>query len=233
VTAEIVVVVPVLNRPQNAHPVAISFARAQTVPSSLLFVTSLGDDAQHVACRVALADMEFLSGATGDILTIPDEPGPGDFARKINAAYRLTREPFLFQAADDVEFEHGWDAEVLKAQTATGAGVVGTNDDGNRRVIAGLHSTHTLIARRYVDEQGGSMDGPGTVFSESYGHQYADTELVELAKVRAEWAFAPRAVVRHNHPFWGRGEMDDTYRKGQATGAADRRLYLQRERTFR
>lgn len=216
---ELVVLVPVLGRPQNAAPLVESFIEGRTVESHLIFICTPGDDAQISAC--------FRTGRA--VLVMDWEAGPGDFARKINWAFRNTSEPFLFQAADDVVFCPGWDREALYVADLHGAGVVGTNDHGNPTVMRGHHSTHTLIRRAYVEEVGGSLDGPGFVFHEGYGHQWVDTELVELAKYRGEWAFAADSAVCHEHPFWDRTVPDDaTYRKGQASASADRRLYLER-----
>lgn len=220
---ELVVVVPVLARPRNVEPLVASYDSARTVSSRLLFVCSPDDARQIQACEKAAVGFIVAEFAAGS----------GDFARKINLAYSLTVEPFIFQAADDVDFQPGWDAEALSVAETLGVGVVGTNDDGNPAVMRGDHSTHSLIRRAYVDEHGGSLDGPGVVFHPGYGHQFCDTELVELAKSRGEWGFAADAVVRHHHPFWDRRvRTDATYRKGLSTGAADRRLYQQRSRRW-
>lgn len=220
--AEIVVVVPVLGRPDNTSPLAESWYAANDGHSRLLFVCSTGDTWQIAACR-----------ATGEDYLVAAWPaGPGDFARKVNLAYRESAEPWLFQAGDDVRFQAGWDEAALACAQATGALVVGTDDDANPSVKAGKHSTHSLIARSYVDSPGASMDGPGSVFSEKYDHQFCDLELVELAKARGVWAFARDARVLHLHPIWGTAERDATYAKGQAHGREDQRLYARRSRMW-
>jgi len=239
---EIVVVVPVLSRPDAAARVAESWALARGVPSRMLFVCSETDRDQIEACEDATWRVPHFVARDHPGAGIPDIevavlPGPwqpGDFARKVNYAFALTSEPFLFQAADDVEFRPGWDTEALMVADATGAGVVGTNDDANPTVRRGAHSTHSLIRRAYIDQVGGTWDdGPGVVFHEGYGHQWCDTELVEVAKKRGQWAFAPRAVVKHHHPFFDRYvPTDDTYRRGQSTGRDDQRLYHSRERMW-
>lgn len=218
---EIAVVVPVLGRPQNAQPLVESFA-ASNPAARLLFVVSASDLDELRAVR-----------ATGADYTLADwEPGHADFALKVNLAYRLTRERFLFQAADDVEFEAGWDSAALTAIESGGFGVCGTNDAANPSVKAGRHSTHSLIRRSYVDECGAAWDGPGTVFSEAYSHQWVDCELVELAKIRGCWVFARDAVVRHRHPLWRTAEKDATYAKGQQHGREDHALFEQRRRLW-
>ncbi len=220
----IAVVVPVLGRPQNAQPLADSLAAATTLPHRLVFVCSLGDEEQSVACQ--------QTGA--EVLHVLWKAGHADFARKVNAAYGLVGEPWLFQAADDVRFEPGWDTALMACHQRTGALVIGTQDGGNPSVLRGRHSTHTLIARSYIDDPGASMDGPGTVFSEAYGHQYCDLELVEVAKARGVWAFCDQARVIHEHPFWNRAvPRDETYRKGMDAAKLDRLIYARRGRMWK
>ena len=219
----IAVVVPVLGRPRNAAPLAESLAHATTLPHRLVFVCSPGDDEQIAACSDTYADIAITGRAETH----------GDFAHKVNFAYRATDEPWIFQAADDVRFEPGWDTALMNCAEATGALVIGTDDGGNPTVIAGKHSTHTLIARSYIEDPGASMDGPGTAFSTAYGHQYVDTELVQLAMSRGVWAFCKQSRVTHLHPFWvGRNGMDDTYRRGLKTSSVDHRIFLRRQRMW-
>ena len=221
-TAEIVIVVPVLGRPQNAGPLASNIAEATTVPYRLVFVCSPQDD----------AEIEAVVATGADMLISPSEEPRGDFARKINHAYRYSSEPFLFQAADDLVFHPGWAEACLEAINSGGFGVCGTNDLANPVVRRGLHSTHSLIRRSYVDDPGASADGPGTVFSEAYWHQWCDNELVGLAKSRGLFCFAETAVVEHRHPIWRTAPDDDTYRRGSAHAREDARLFRQRQRGF-
>ncbi len=218
----IVVVVPVLGRPDNAQPLADSLT-SSSPGVRLVFVVSPGDDAQRQACL----------GTGADVVEATWPAGHADFARKINHVYRLTTEPFVFQAADDVEFRPGWDDAVLRIAEDTGAGVTGTNDLANPVVKQGRHATHSLIRRSYIDSPGASADGPGSVFSEAYGHAFVDNELVELAKTRNQWAFAEESHVWHRHWVWGTAEKDATYLKGAESFAADSRLFGQRRRGWR
>lgn len=214
--------VPVLRRPDRAQPLADSAAAAATVPHRLLFICTLGDVEQIRACKDTGADVTIIDG--------PRQPG--DFARKINRAFEITKEPFVFQAADDVEFERGWDAEALRVIEETETGVCGTNDQANSTVKDGRHSTHSLIRRGYIDECGGSLDGPGVVFSEQYGHNFCDTELVNLALSRECFSFARDSIVKHRHPIWGTAPDDEVYRLGQEGYAEDRALYRERSRRW-
>lgn len=113
----------------------------------------------------------------------------------------------------------------------TTVGVVGTNDLGNPRVIAGKTATHSLVTRAYVGEHG-TVDEPGKVLHEGYQHNFCDTEFVETAKRRGAWAFAGDSVVEHLHPHWSKGDDDETYRRGQAGFEVDRRLHARRRRLW-
>ena len=157
------ILVPVLGRPQNAQPLADSIATHTTMPYTLLFLTSPGDQAEFDAC--------VLTGA--NVLEVVTNRS-GDYAKKINRGYLETISPFLLLAADDVEFTYGWDTTVLDLAIRTGKGVVGTNDLANRSVMAGVFSTHPLVRRDYIEYRGGSLDGPRIVYHEGYDHNYPD-----------------------------------------------------------
>lgn len=222
---EIAVLVPVLARPHAAQPLADSFTQ-NTPPglARLVFICSPFDQQQERACR--------NTGCT--TLAVTRQPGPGDFAAKIQHGFDQTDEPFVFQAADDVEFTQGWAQAALDAIDQDGGyGVCGTWDGANPSVMRGQHSTHSLIRRGYVDECGGSWDGPGTVFSTAYAHQFVDTELVELAKLRDCFTFAHDSKVLHHHPMFDRTvARDATYLRGAAAAAADRATFRRRQREW-
>ena len=150
----ILVAIPVLQRPANAQPVIDSLTESDANVRAV-FVCSPGDRQQIAACE--------KTGTETLVTTHP--PIKGDFAHKMNLAYRESSEPWIFQAADDIRFEAGWDKALLRTAKETGAKVIGTQDGGNPSVKRGIHSTHTLIARSYIDDPGASMDGPGSVFS--------------------------------------------------------------------
>lgn len=157
----------------------------------------------------------------------------GDYARKINAGVRATDEPWVFQGADDLTFRPGWQEETLRVAAEQNARVIGTQDRCNPRVISGRHSTHSLVARSYVQEIG-TGDEPGKLLHEGYWHGFVDDELVWLARRHREYAFAPNAIVEHHHPY-RRDEavpLDATYERAldPKRFARDRALFRQRAR---
>lgn len=193
------------------------------LPFRLVFVCTPGDTAEIAACR-----------ATGhEVLVTPWEGGRGDYARKINLAFaEQSEEPWIFQAADDLRFEPGWDVAAVALAEATGAGVIGTNDLGNPRVTSGQASTHSLIRRLYLEEFGGEHGVLGTVMHEGYWHNFCDEELVDLAGSRGRFRFARRSIVEHLHPHWKKAASDSTYVLGLLHFREDQVLYGRRRRLW-
>jgi glycosyl transferase family 2 len=222
---EISIVIPVLNRPHRVGPLCSNIFENTQVEVEVLFVCSPNDD----------AEIEAVIECGENFMLVDWEPGHGDFARKHNAAFRETNANYVFLGADDLEFCPDWDLRALEVARRSNAGVIGTNDRANPLVIRGKHATHPLVARRYIDDVGGTWhDGPGIVYSEAYHHQYVDTELVRVAIERGEWAFAHGSVVIHHHPlfpqrFQERTPMDATYEKALGDAKLDQAIFLERQ----
>jgi hypothetical protein len=215
------VLVPVLNRPHRAQPLADNLHHATRTPHELVFLCSPDDHEQIAAC-------ERTQSRT---IIVPWQPGPGDYARKINHGYRSTSLPYLLLGADDLHFDPGWDTTALDVAERTGAGVIGTNDHANPLVKRGRHATHPLVTRHYIETHGGTWhDGPGIVYHEGYDHQCVDNELVQAAIDRNAWTFAANAGVHHHHPMYHKATpMDATYEKALRHGRQDKLLYLERQ----
>lgn len=212
----VVVLVPMLHRAHRVEPLLETIT--STAPEArVVFVCSPGD----TDVLQAVADLEHI--------TVPG-PNPGDYARKINAGVRHTSEPLVFMAADDLKFHPGW-LEAATARLDDGIGVVGTNDLGSKRVMAGQHSTHSLVTREYVDRFG-TIDQPGVALHEGYPHEYVDDELVQTAMRRNAWAFASDSIVEHLHPSWGKAPSDELYDQQGARMRAGYQLYRKRRRLW-
>lgn len=215
------VLVPVLGRPHHVTQMALTLDKGD---GELLFLCSPEDG----------EGLEAAHATGARVVVMEWEAGPGDYARKINRGYALTSAPYVFQAATDLLFHPGWAEAALQVAERSGAGVVGTNDLANPMVMRGRHSTHSLVRRQYVEEEGGGWDGPGVLLHEGYDHQYVDNELVVAAMQRGRWAFARNSVVQHLHPVFGHGDRNDpTYVKAMRAGVEDGRLYRDRERSNR
>src|SRR5690606_17291779 len=142
---------------------------------------------------------------------------------KINYAYRRTTADWIFCGADDIRFHPGW-LDPLPALHELGYGVVGTNDLGNPRVWCGQHATHFFVRRAYA-RRFGVVDQPDAILHEGYRHSCADDECVQTAIARGAFAPCPTSIVEHLHPFWGKADDDDVYRRGREAEARDRQWY--------
>lgn len=215
------VLVPILKR----SPLAMlrSLEYATSTDFSVFFICSPDDDDMYQTCL-----------RTGHPTWMVDwDPGRADFAKKINWAFERTDSEWVFQGADDIRFSPGWDTEALAVAEETPALVVGTNDLHNPSVKAKIHATHILFARSYIDTYGGTFDGTGAVFSETYDHQFVDNEFIALAQARKQWAFAEKSVVEHLHPVWGLAEWDPVYEKAFRETTQDQRLHARRLQQMR
>lgn len=193
-TGELVIIAPVLRRPQNVRPL-IDSVREATPGARLLFVADPDD----------LEEQRAIDAEGGEMLIVR-----GNYARKINQAIAATDEPLIFQGADDLRFHPGW-FEAAKARLRPGVGVVGTNDLSSKRVLAGIHATHSLITREYTEL--GTIDDPTKVMHERYPHEYVDDEFIQTAIKRGAFVHAPDSVVEHLHPYGGKAPLDELYSK--------------------
>jgi len=223
-TGDVVVVVPVWNRPARAAAVCATVAA--TSNGRVLFVVSDTDAAELKAVRKACRTYP------ADVLIVDASPGSdGDYARKINRGMTFVAPDveWMFQGADDLHFHPDWFDECMAAHRRTGALVVGTNDLCNPRTRS-RHSTHSLIHRDWLPHA--VYDEPGHAMSEAYGHNFVDDELLYRATVCGVYVHAPAAHVEHLHPNCGRAERDDTYDRAldRRRFSQDRQLLRQRQR---
>lgn len=217
----VAILIPVLNRPGRVRPLLESIEESSRfVELRPVFIVSHGDEPE----KRALLEEGF------DWITLDDDPGPGDYAKKINLGVVSTRDEFVFFAADDLRFYPGWIERALACHLETGACVVGTNDLGNHEVVAGRHSTHTLVHRDYMEC--GVIDDPDRVLCEKYAHNWVDAEFVATAQARETYWSARDSIVEHLHPLWRKAETDTTYERGQEHFETDRRLFTQRRQLW-
>jgi hypothetical protein len=217
------VLIPVLGRPERvAVTVASLAASLGLIPADPVFVCS-PEDIVEISAVIAAGHVPLIARFAC---------GPGDYARKMNLGFDATGTDWVFLAADDLNFHQGWLDRAVMRHQRTGACVIGTNDLGNSRTIAGYHSTHTLVHRDYLG-CGGTADDPTRLLHEGYDHQFVDDEFVQTAISRGTYAHAQDSIVEHLHPDWGKGTRDATYEKGAAGFTRDRALYNERRQLWR
>lgn len=230
--SDLVILTPLWRRPHRVAPIYDSVRRI--TPGAHLCLIVSADDAPVLDAVHELFDEMNRTGY--DSVLVADWPGgtPGDYARKMNMGFNATAEPHLFLGADDLLYHPGW----LKAcgdaieRTPGPVGVVGTNDLGNRRVLRGEHSTHSLVMRDYVQRHG-TIDEPNKMLHEGYVHEYVDDELVETAKSRRAYAHADDAHVEHLHPLFGKAAYDESYEAMQMRMTRSRTYFMERRKLWR
>lgn len=226
----VAVVVPVMKRPENVLPLVESL-KATTDwigtrddperdcgPEATIYFVCDPDDEEEIAA-VREAGANVIISKRGHT-----------YAAKANVALDCTDEPWLFICGDDVRFHPGWLDEARKLSDRFD--VIGTNDTTGRpknlEVANGSHADHFFVRRSYVDTYGASLDGPGVVTPECYGHWFVDKEIVELAKARGVFTPCLSSVVEHLHPGYDGRERDEVYVKAMDTADQDRETYRQR-----
>jgi hypothetical protein len=225
------VIVPTMGRPEAAAPFMAAL-RASTGLATVWAVIDIERDAE--------AARAWHTAGARIIDSSQDDPElVSTFAEKFNLAYRLTGDPahredyltdegpapWMFLVGDDARFTPGWLDHAQAAAEGDRFHIVGTLDNGNPRVMAGEHATHFLIRRSYVDQDGASWDGPGTVCHVGYHHWYNDDEIVAKARAAGVFTVAMGATVDHLHPYFGKGEHDATYAWAETRTEQDRALF--------
>lgn len=225
-TADTVIIIPVLKRPHRVGPLLENIAASTPEGSySVLFMATEGD----TETLDVLLKTQILEPYPMDYIILDPNP-KADYAIKINLGYRYSAEPLIFTGADDLNFHPGW-LEAAKACLTPTTGVVGTNDLGNPRVKQGKHSTHSLIRREYADL--GTVDEPNKIYCELYPHQFCDDEMIQTAMARRAFTFAPRSIVEHLHPHWNKAPDDEVYRLADPMLQQGRVVYNRRRHLFR
>lgn len=223
VEAELLVLVPVLNRPENVQPLLDSFAESDAAAQGGLLVLLANEDDTDEIAAIRKADRK---GALVADVTLPILAR--SWPQKIDWAWRnvlplMPNARWILLAADDIRFGPYW-YEATKGLREDGQyQVIGTNDLGNPRVMAGDHAVHPLVRFDFA-----SVDDPDTPVHSGYHHWFVDDELVTTAKVRGVWAPCLDSVVEHLHPYFDKGQMDSTYALGERNAKKDESLFLTR-----
>ena len=213
------IVIPSYGRASRISGVLHNIRQTTITPYEIVVVVEPDQHQEYMAALVPSNDT---------ILVINERSR--SYAGAVNTAVKFALGDYLFMGSDDLNFHSGWDTEALRVMNALpNIQVVGTNDLWNKFVLEGVHATHYLVSKTYVDDPGGVVDGErGLVLYEGYDHNYTDTEFIGTAKARAAFAPCLTSVVEHLHFTAGKSLRDDTYRKGYAEIEEDARTYLRR-----
>lgn len=171
----VAIFVPTMGRFNLLKPLVESLKTSTNHPYTLYFITDEPEvmNMNLPNSKVIVSDKDHVS-----------------YAKRINLAYRSTKERYFFTGSNDILFTKGWLETALRA--ITGVGVVAVNDGLNP------NGTNFLIDRNYIEKHGGTFDGVDVMW-EGYRHNFCDTELLAKARAINQWVYAPDSVVKHNH----------------------------------
>lgn len=226
----ITAVIPVLNRPKNVSTFINSILdKSPKDKVEILFVTDK-------SCVDEINEINKFSGPI--TIGIADE-NTISWAKRINWGINysllnyklLEKSTWILCGADDIVFHDNWFEEAEKFATDF-SGVIGTNDLGNHACINGIHTTHPIVSRHYVENFGTIDNEKNKLCHEGYDHNFVDLELVQTAKKRNAWKHNANCKIEHNHPAWNKAANDDIYIKGQAKLSNDRNLWIKRKQAF-
>lgn len=205
------VVIPTFGRSDRLAEVAFDVINNSRNVARVMFVVEEDDT----------ASIEAVWSIPSPLVSLHCNDGERTYAGAINSAAKVVTAPWMFTGADDLHFHRGWDESALRLAAATGAKVIGTNDLGHPAVLAGKHSTHSLVSMDYVRQVGATADATPGVVLFNYHHNFVDTELCAVAMHRGVYAHAHASRVEHMHPVWGKAQGDATYDAGASQFDAD------------
>ena len=209
--AQIAVLIPLM-RPHRIASVVRSIAESTEASDYRIIVIATGE------CADAARELP---------VTLLEDNG-GTWPQRINAGYKVSTEPMIFAAADDLEFHPGWfEAAMRSMSEMNDCGVVAVNDLMNR---AGVH---LIFSRSYIETVGAAMGEPlGTVICESVQHAYSDDFARRTAMHHERWRFCNDSVVEHLHCGLGKAPSDEVYTLGESSMAQGYAMYQELSSRF-
>lgn len=146
----------------------------------------------------------------------------GEYVACINNGVKLTTEPFVLCAADDVEFTKDWDKKLLKEMEDPNICIVGGIDSWPISK-SGVHISHPLIRRSYIKD---NLYYPG------YTHYMCDIELIQQGWKDQCVKVLPEILIEHKHPEVKTALVDQTYIKSRMYLSRDKIIYDKRRKNF-
>lgn len=207
---KIACLVPTYHRPNKIEPLIRNFFKC-TTQADLYFIIDPKDEETRTAINSMLPHFP--------VKTFMIE---GEYVKCINSAFKRTEEPFVFCGADDIEFTMDWDKKLLKS--IEGYDITGGIDDWEISK-SGIHTSHPMIRRSYINETGPSLGFPGLVYNPNRNHYHVDIEIEQLAWWRGVININKDCIIHHHHFVNKQAENDATYRHSREVFDADTKHY--------
>jgi len=155
----------------------------------------------------------------------------GEYVECINYGVAKTKEPFIFCGADDIEFSNRWDIKLLGSFKDDKVNVTGGIDDWTCS-RSGVHISHPLIRRKYIDEQGACFNNKGELYYSGYKHYQCDIEMEQVAWARNCFKLNKDVTIGHNHFVNKKADHDETYDRSFTVFKQDQDLFDSRKKYY-
>jgi glycosyltransferase involved in cell wall biosynthesis len=216
---QIAVLIPTYKRPSKLKELVENFFK-YSKDSSLYFIINL-DDNETVAELARLKNKFDFS-----IFNSEEE-----YVGCINYGVKTTKEPFIFCGADDILFTKDWDLKLLKVMQDKSINVSGGIDDWTCSK-SGVHISHPLVRRSYIEGVGSYWGGNDGLYFNGYKHYQCDIELEQLAWFRNCFRLCKEVTIHHNHYINKKSVDDETYAKSRKKLKKDVETYNERCSAF-
>lgn len=133
----------------------------------------------------------------------------------INNAAKVAQGDILMVVSDDTDCMDQWNFKILKEVEGKSDWILKTQDGIQDWII-----TMPIMDRAYYNRF-------CYIYHPSYKHLFCDTELTCVADITGR-KIVSNLMFPHNHYSIGKSEIDDVYRKNDATNAEGERIFLER-----
>lgn len=159
------------------------------------------DDPLRNAYRTAYTEMIVLNNKSS--------------VEAINNAAKIAKGEILIVVSDDTDCFPGWDTAILKEVQGKTDWILKTQDGIQKWII-----TFPVIHRDYYNRF-------GYIYHPSYKHLFCDTELTCVADITGR-KITSNLLFPHNHYSIGKSQIDDVYRKNDATNTEGENIFIER-----
>jgi hypothetical protein len=186
------VLCPTRGRFAAAREAYASFIATTTLDSTIIFFVINSDE-----------DREEYDGLP--VLVVPRQEWMNEVLAEAFATIRHSDSDYIGFIGDDNRFKTvGWDARIVEVLDAQGGGFAYGNDLARHDI-----PTHVFASSRILKALGW-LGLPGS------HHLYLDNTWKVLGDGADCLYFIPDIIIDHLHPFYGKGEWDDSYRATNA-----------------
>jgi hypothetical protein len=206
---------PSRGRPEKLRSTFLKYVQMAEDTSKISFIVSLDEDdttrtrTQLIVLKLFHKDTQvFVGPSCGKIAAVNRDLDP------------LPNFDILLLASDDMIPEKGYDRiirEKMMKHYPDTDGVLFFNDGYRGPNL----NTLCILGRKYYERF-------GYIYHPSYKSLWCDNEFTEVAYKLGKQTYFPEIIIRHEHPFWTKEDMDKVYVENQEWDSQDKQNYMNR-----